>query len=480
MTLSLTIENHTNLPDGGPTSVTVSGRRGIDIGRDSSLDWTLPDPNRVISGKHCEIRYEDGGFVLHDVSLNGTFLNDAPSRMQGPHRLRNGDRLVIGDYIIAVKIDLADKEAANVFDTGAAAGTPAHLEASHPERWSAPEPPPPIHPRELRPVPDRSHAPDFLDWSMDVFDPLGDEAITRDAKTPGPPGDDMSWIAPPRPAPVAEPPSPIPDPRRPVWDAIEPGDFSAPDGSFARAAPSPQASPPSATSPVPPLGLAAAGQPGSPGGPAAAGANFVRHFARAAGLPAEAVAKQDPEELAELLGTLLRIVVEELTQLLHARLAAKRIAGSGSQTMIQAADNNPLKFSPTPHDALRLMLGPPTRSYLDAGRALQQSFQDLKQHQIDTLAAMQGAVKMLVEDLDPEAIERMVGHDRGLFAMAGSRKAKLWDAYIARWKAKAHRHDDGLFGAFMLYFSHCYDQAAERDHDKPKRAAIPRNGDEVY
>jgi len=465
MTLSLTIENYATLPDGGPTSVTVSGRRGIDIGRDSSLDWTLPDPNRAISGKHCEIRYEDGGFVLHDVSLNGTFLNDAPSRMQGPHRLRNGDRLVIGDYIIAVKLDLADEEAVNVPDIGAAAGT-----STHPERWSEPEAPPPIDPRDLRPVQDRSHAPpDFLDWSMDVFDPLGDEAITRDAKSPGRTYDDMNWLPPPPPAPAPEPPPPVPDPRRPVWDAIEPGDFSASDAFFAQDAPSAQAPPRSATSPVLPLSFAAAGPVRSPSDPAAAGANLVSHFAQAAGLPAEAVAKQDPEELAELLGTLLRIVVEELTQLLHARLTAKRIAGSGSQTMIQAADNNPLKFSPTPNDALRVMFGPPTRSYLDAGRALQQSFQDLKQHQIDTLAAMQGAVTMLVEDLDPDAIERMVGHERGLFAMAGSRKARLWDIYLARWKAKAHRHDDGLFGAFMLYFSHCYDQAAERDHNKPER-----------
>jgi type VI secretion system protein ImpI len=469
MTLSLTIENYKNLPDGGPTSVTVSGRRGIDIGRDSSLDWTLPDPHRAISSKHCEIRYEDGGFVLHDVSLNGTFLNGAPSRMQGPHRLRNGDRLVIGEYIIAVKLDLADEEVASLPDIGAATGNSAH-----PERWSAPEPPPPIDPRELRPVPSRSHAPDFLDWGMDVFDPLGDEATGRGAKSPGNTGPahtdhDMNWLPPPPPALVPEAPPPIPDPRRPVWDAIEPGDFSAPDGSFGQEAPWAPAPPPAAPSPLPAPSLAADAPPGPPSGPAVAGANFVSRFAQAAGLPPEAIAKQDPEELGELLGALLRIVAEELTQLLQARLAARRIAGSGSQTMIKAADNNPLKFSPTPNDALRLMLGPPTRSYLDAGRALRQSFQDLKQHQIDTLAAIQGAVKMLVEDLDPDAIERMAGNDRGLFAMASSRKAKLWDSYLARWKAKAHRHDDGLSGAFMLYFSHCYDQAAEGDRDKPDR-----------
>jgi len=110
MTLTLSIENETSLSDGGPLSVTVTGKRGIDIGRDNHLDWTLPDPSRSISSKHCEIRYHDGGYWLHDVSTNGTYINRNDRRVQGPHRLRNGDRVEIGHYIIAVKLD-AEEEA---------------------------------------------------------------------------------------------------------------------------------------------------------------------------------------------------------------------------------------------------------------------------------------------------------------------------------------------------------------------------------
>src|SRR5215218_860062 len=100
---TLTIENETSLPDGGPLSYTVTGKRGIDIGRDSYLDWSLPDPTKTISGKHCEIRYRDGGYWLTDVSRNGTFLNRNPARIQEAHRLRDGDRIEIGRYIIAVR-----------------------------------------------------------------------------------------------------------------------------------------------------------------------------------------------------------------------------------------------------------------------------------------------------------------------------------------------------------------------------------------
>src|SRR5579864_2168058 len=104
MPLRLTIENMDRLPDGGPVRVQVEGR-GLDIGRDQHLDWTLPDPSRHVSSKHCEIRFRDGAYWLHDVSTNGTFVNGAQFRPEAPHLLRNGDRLSIGQYIVAVEIE---------------------------------------------------------------------------------------------------------------------------------------------------------------------------------------------------------------------------------------------------------------------------------------------------------------------------------------------------------------------------------------
>ena len=104
MTLRLSIENVDRLPDGGPIRIEVKGR-GLDLGRDSHLDWPLPDPSRSVSGKHCEIRYRDGAYWVHDVSTNGTFVNGAEYRLDAPHRLRDGDRLSIGPYIIAVSVE---------------------------------------------------------------------------------------------------------------------------------------------------------------------------------------------------------------------------------------------------------------------------------------------------------------------------------------------------------------------------------------
>jgi type VI secretion system protein ImpI len=176
-------------------------------------------------------------------------------------------------------------------------------------------------------------------------------------------------------------------------------------------------------------------------------------------VPPEFFARQNPEQLAEELGLLLRLVVENMRQLLNARLEAKRLARTANQTMIQALDNNPLKFSPTPEDALRIMFGPTTHSYLDARRTLEQSFDDLKTHQIKTYAAMQNALRMLVADLDPQMIDSQMEADRGLAGVVGSRKARLWDAYVARWQAKTSRHEGGMVDAFMQYFADCYDRA---------------------
>ena len=103
MAITLRIDNFDQLPDGGPVEFRA-GPRGFDIGREQHLDWCLPDPDRVVSGHHCQVRYEGGGYVLYDVSRNGTYVNGSPGRVKSPYQLQHGDRLQIGPYIITVAI----------------------------------------------------------------------------------------------------------------------------------------------------------------------------------------------------------------------------------------------------------------------------------------------------------------------------------------------------------------------------------------
>jgi len=132
MRITLQIENFDRLENGGQLSYSCSDR-GFDIGRHEHLDWSLPDPQRVISGKHCEVRYEGGQFVLYDFSTNGTFLNGSQTRMDKAHALRSGDRVMIGDYIIAVTLDASSDRIANA---------PAPMQHAPQQPWNTPHPEP--------------------------------------------------------------------------------------------------------------------------------------------------------------------------------------------------------------------------------------------------------------------------------------------------------------------------------------------------
>jgi type VI secretion system protein ImpI len=492
MALTLSIENLTSLPDGGPLSVSVQGKRGIDIGRDQYLDWTLPDPSRFISGKHCEVRWHDDGYWLHDVSTNGTFLDGADSRLREPHRLRNGDRFAIGHYIVVVTLE----------GEGSGAGPAAPSESATPsyeDLWNpVGEAAPPIDPKQLKAPRDLQPVrPDFLDWAADVSTTHSTESRPRSTppldrepvKQPPqrtPPADDMSWAQGPAKPPPPEPeviPSPTPrrPPRPPVWVSTEPeGPWATPPEpspvptasasaaenvlaaaqALAATTGRPPATERGSAAPTPEAARKTQAEASFPSASAdtAAMADFVRLFARGAGLPENAFAARDPAQLAEQLGQLMRLVAENMKQLLEARQQAKRLARSSNQTMIQALDNNPLKFAPTAEEALRIMLGPPTRSYLDARRALAQSFDDLKDHQVSTFSAMQHALKLTLGEFDPDVIENSATGDRGLAAVVGSRKARLWDIYVARWQARTQTHGDGMLNAFMQYFAECYDR----------------------
>ena len=467
MTLTLRIENETSLPDGGPLSVSIAGKRGVDIGRDPYLDWTLPDSTRFISGKHCEVRWHDGGYWLHDISTNGTFLDGEDSRLRAPHRLRNGDRFLIGRYIIVAELDERDTQPVPAAQDGKS-------HANYGELWDAQgEAAPPIDARMLKAPRDVSPVkPDFLDWAIDV--PAVHSPSSTRAPQPqsapevwGPDGSESWSHATPKPAPPPPEIIPVPSPRRPVWVTAEP------DGPWAA---QPEAKPEMHNEAA--GVVAAAVLDSSAVDPAAVGhrqaldgdakpsaafargdaSEFIRLVARGAGLDEQLLAQRDPSDLARELGELLRLVTDNMKLLLEARQHARRLARSSNQTMIQALENNPIKFAPTVDEAMRIMFGPPTRSYLNAHRALAQGFDDLKSHEITTYTAMQQALKLMFKAFDPQRIEADLTKDRGLVGAIGSRKARLWDSYLTIWQTRISHHEDGALQAYLELFSQCYDR----------------------
>jgi len=424
MTLRLSIENVDRLPDGGPIRIEVKGR-GLDLGRDSHLDWTLPDPSRSISGKHCEIRYRGGEYWLHDVSRNGTFVNGAEYRLDAPHRLRNGDRLSIGPYIIAVAVEEGRKL------RGGASAAEASLDAGLADVWGpVGEAAAPEIGAKRQLTQSRDAPPDFLDFASFLEAPkLAPEASA------GPQGSEDDWLTAVKPDSPSLPPLDhegleprVPTPVRPA--VVDP--------------------PPRRPPPRDP-------QPESTMAP-----EVLERIARAAGVSLGAFSSRNPDELADEIGGVLRLMAENLGQMLASRAESKTLMRSSSRTMIRAIENNPLKFASSPAEALAIMFGPRTRNYLDAQTTIEHSFRDLKTHQILTFSAMQNALDALFDDLAPERIDHSIEPDKGIGALISSRKAKLWDVYVERWRAKTKRSDGRLLEAFIALFAQAYDKLQDK------------------
>jgi type VI secretion system protein ImpI len=431
MALRLTIENMTNLSDGGPTSFTVTERRPVDIGRDKHLDWTLPDPTRYISSKHCEIRYRDNRYWLHDVSTNGTFLNGSDQRMRNPHELKDGDRLTIGHYLIAVSLDDTDALIPGPNPTGARAGS---QQTPYPDVWNInrEEPFTSKESRIALPNPDRGPVrPEFVDWTIDT-----QEVNVRQAPSV------KETFEQPR----------VAAPRHPVW--IDDAEKSNPSEASSTSLPdqADMLARKQKRTPQPSPAPALAEDTESPG------QAFARRIAREASLPEDFFEGQNPEQLAQRLGELMRISVTSLMALLQARSEAKRLTRSTSQTTIQATENNPLKFAASAEEALMTLLARKTKAFLDAPTAFEQGFNDLKVHQLKTYAAMQHAASMLMSELNPAAIAEDAEKNKGMLDGIRSWKGRLWDTYVKRWKASFGRETGAGIEKFMQHFADYYDR----------------------
>jgi type VI secretion system protein ImpI len=396
------------------------------------------------------------------VSTNGTFLNGSDQRVRSPHQLQQGDRLTIGQYIIAVAID-QDLASASHREPGEQ--KPSNQQhAPYPELWDFDqEAPPPIDRRQMM-SPREAARPvnaDFLDWAAAV--PDADVPPTRPrAHARRPDEADMEWShgTPSRQQAAAAPPAPIAAPRRPLWKdeeglGVEKDGLSTEPPRAEAFQPPPDPSPQAGAPDLRRMSRAVEAPQIALDGESL---EFLRRLARAASLPEDFFAAKDPQQLADQLGELMRIAVTSLMSLLHARNEAKRLTRSSSHTTIQATENNPLKFSPTPEDAMRILFGPKTHSYMGARQAFEQGFNDLKLHQLKTYAAMQHAVSMLIRDLDPVAIARDVEEREGMLDKLRPRKRRLWDAFVSKWKMSFGKESAAAIEVFTRHFAEFYDQ----------------------
>jgi len=108
----------------------VLGVGGGSIGRAHDNDWVLPDPQCYVSAHHARVQFRNGIYYLLDTSTNGTYVNGAatPISPRNIYPLRDGDSLRLGQYEVAVRIDVDAgdaPEASSIFPLGRGGGVAA-------------------------------------------------------------------------------------------------------------------------------------------------------------------------------------------------------------------------------------------------------------------------------------------------------------------------------------------------------------------
>ncbi|MBA5093110.1 type VI secretion system-associated FHA domain protein TagH [Pseudomonas aeruginosa] len=477
MPLRLTITSYHKLTP-GQCSEKVLDQGQLTIGRGPDNDWVLPDPERLVSSRHCTILNRDGVYYLTDTSTNGVLLVNAGHRLRrgNSEPLQDGETVRLGEYDILVQLghDIALPGSGNPqtdpftsFDAlksrQAAGSAPAFAEP-------APTPHPAVtaHFQGGSPLDTKPDLFDFLTPPPPGAAPRPDHvpAEQHDFRPPEP-------VIPPPPATTPAPPPAGGAPLIPAdWDPFAEllGNTPAPSATpvaqpLPTAEPTPLAMPfadPGITQQPQPQPARVAAPPPPASATATAGGDLLQAFLRGAGMTQLKVDPAGAEAQMEAIGRSYRGLVEGLVDVLRARASLKgefRMA----QTMIQPVQNNPLKFAPNVDEAMLLLLRRDNQAFMAPDRAVADSFEDLKAHQLAVMAGVQAAIRHLLARFEPAALEARFGKPAGLSGLLpGARQAQNWDSFTELYAKILREAEDDFQELFGREFSRAYEEHSAR------------------
>jgi type VI secretion system FHA domain protein len=302
----------------------------------------------------------------------------------------------------------------------------------------APVPQSPAPPR-LAPMPSAPPAPNRVDPDPFAAEPLPSPAV---------------HAAPVVPSPRVHAP-PETEPSIPEDPFLEPAVYAAPPPEPVFAAPAPPPAVPAVVSPVAPTTAAVAGDTG-----------LLAAFLTGVGLPDARPA--DPATTMQRLGEAFRTLVAGLRAVLIARASIKsefRI----EQTLIRARGNNPLKFSADDDDAISALLGVGRRTDMTPATAVQDALRDIRLHELASMAAMQAAVRTVLDGLHPDKVRTASEQGGGMSMLPGQKKARAWDAYEALHTRTVQALSDDFDSVFGKAFARAYEDALEDLSAKEKK-----------
>jgi type VI secretion system FHA domain protein len=262
-------------------------------------------------------------------------------------------------------------------------------------------------------------------------------------------------------------PEPVPDePSSPQLDEAErlfnESTFFGDDQAPAKSRPPAQGEPPPEETFIPQKARAPVAPAAAPA-PAAPPSHALRAFFEGAGLPHKDLTPMQADRLLRDSGAILRAAIDGLMMLLLARSEMRKEFEAEERTMVAARDNNPLKLMSDPHEAMDFLFDPADRTdgFLDPVQAVGDACEDLRSHEIALMAGMRAAILGVLRRFDPPAVERAFDKTAKGFSLA-SRKARLWDAFVAQQDKLAREAQEDFNKVFGQEFMAAYQAQLRR------------------
>jgi len=445
----------------------------IIIGRSTSCDYHLPDESRYISSNHALITWEENTFYLHDTSVNGVYHNAASEPIGRGRKicLQASDDLTLGDYTLTVQVssgaaavvqeDPFADFGATTNDENATSGLNVEDSDDHdwiPSSQAAGSPADSDWPLEDNlanaPLPGAGAADqkqtdedDWFSWDPSPAkqpDRAPSAAERRNNEAPALREDDLDWL----PGTVNETISIQTPPR--------PGSAQAVQHPSEHAAYSMQ----------PPMhnkqNEDVRPQPSSSDTRQA-----LTILLKAAGVRGSELESNSDEAILEQAGQILAVTVDAIMMLLQSRAEMKNAIRTDMTTLARG-NNNPMKFSYSPTDALTRLLAHQESGYMDANQAISESVEDLKLHQVALLEGMKAAVKSILIQFNPDKLSNKLEKSGGISAnIPVTREAKLWKLFCEQYETIQEEAMSDFSELFGTEFRKAYERRIRQQGRTP-------------
>ena len=407
----------------GERGVMQFGHDGGTIGRSLESDWSLPDAQRFLSGKHASIDYRSGTYYIVDTSKNGVFINDAeePVGRGKPQRLFPGDKIRIGEYEMSVSIEAIDDTRESLINTSHVDPVDVKLRVEAPEPTS-------YDLVEAHAITGVGIEMFLEDEEVETLKPLYDKYRT---------GATSSRIEAAAPQPPAKP-------------AAKPRAAKPAAAKSVNAKPAPKATVAQmASRTVTPQ------RPAAVAGPTANARDPLAAFFRGAGIDAPQLSAKQTEEMLTQLGQVTRELIVGVIDCLHLR-SLQKAQLKQSNTTIQPRENNRLKFSANVEEGFSRLFVEQSDQYLSPVESVRSAFADLKGHQRALLSAIRKALGEYLDRLEPEHLEQRAANGRSSSLINAANKLRYWDLYKDVYSILANRSADELPQPFLDAFAQAY------------------------